>query len=99
MKLSKDSNGDELRDGDLITFSYGIPPVGVVARLVDRDGHLFALTPGHNPAECRLDRLKRYVHDFYKTMPVADAGPDEIEAKLFAGRLALRKEAPDAPSV
>lgn len=85
MKLSKDSDGSELRDGDLISFCYGIPPVGVVARLVERGGHLFALTPQHKPAECRLDKLKRYVGDFYKTMPAADA-PEEIEAKLFAAR-------------
>lgn len=89
MKLTKDSDGNEIRAGDLISFSFGIPPIGVVARVVDRGGHLFALTPRYKPAECRLDHLRSHVGDFYKTMPKA-VSPDEIEAKLFAGRAALK---------
>ena len=60
-----DSDGDEVRAGMFISFSYGIPPVGVRARVVERDGRLIALTPGHNPSECSVRTLKQHVGDFW----------------------------------
>lgn len=87
-KLRKDGDGVDLRDGDLISFAYGIPPRAVVARLVERDGHLFALTPHETPKECRLDKLQKYVGGFYKTMPKSN-DPDEVEASIFRKRRAL----------
>lgn len=60
-----DSDGVEVRAGHVLSFSYGIPPVGVRARVVDRDGKLIALTPGHKPSECPVSALKRHVGDFY----------------------------------
>jgi len=92
-KLTKDSDGRTIKAGDKIRFSYGIPPVGVVADVVDRGGQLVALTPDHLPKECLLTQLRKHVGCFYWTPPkVAD--PREVEANIFAGRTALSGEQP-----
>ena len=59
-----DDDGHEVRAGDTITFSYGIPPVGVEAPVIERDGHLIALTPDHLPRECRVSMLRLHVGGF-----------------------------------
>jgi hypothetical protein len=46
-----DDDGIEIRAGDVLHFGYGIPGVGVNAKVIDRDGKLIALTPGHKPPE------------------------------------------------
>jgi hypothetical protein len=61
-----DNDGAEVRHGDTIGFSYGIPPVGVRAQVVQRGKSLFALTPGHTPAECSLRSLRRYIGAWYR---------------------------------
>ena len=61
-----DSDGVEVRPGDTVRFSYGIPPVAVVARVIERDGKMIVLTPGHNPEESNLRSLKRHVGAFWK---------------------------------
>ena len=60
-----DSDGAEVTAGCCLSFSYGIPPVGVCAHVVERDGRLIALTPGHNPEETPVRGLRRYIGDFY----------------------------------
>jgi len=55
-KPIKDSDGTEVKEGDIIHFSYGIPPVGVRAPVVMRGGKLIALTTGHNPSECPVSK-------------------------------------------
>jgi hypothetical protein len=66
MKYHKDDDGKPTRAGDWITFSYGIPSVNVKAEIIDRNGKLYALTPGHSPSECRLNRLRKYVGQWYR---------------------------------
>lgn len=65
MSRMKDSDGRLVGAGDRIEFTYGIPGVRVEADVVERDGRLIALTPGHSPAECSLRSLKRHVGNFY----------------------------------
>ena len=60
-----DSDGVEVTPGCVIRFGYGIPPVSVVAHVIDRNGVLIALTPDHNPKECRVSTLMRHVGDFW----------------------------------
>jgi hypothetical protein len=54
------------RAGDTVCFSYGIPPLAVRAKIVQRGRCLIALTPGHTPAECNLRTLRRYVGGWFK---------------------------------
>ena len=61
-----DDDGVPVRAGDIVRFNYGIPPVVVDAQIVKRHGRLIALTPGHNPAECNLRTLRKYVGNWYK---------------------------------
>jgi hypothetical protein len=61
----KDSDGVEINEGDVIHFTYGIPPVGVEAPIISRDGELIAITAGHNPAECKLSNLSRHIDYFW----------------------------------
>ena len=62
----KDYDGLKVTEGDKISFSYGIPPVSVVAPIVRKNGVLTVLTPGHNPNSCPLSKLKEYVGQFWK---------------------------------
>lgn len=52
--------------GDTVSFNYGIPPVGVRAKIICRGNSLIALTPGHTPAECNLRTLRKYVGSWYR---------------------------------
>ena len=65
VKAVTDSDGIEVLAGCVVLFSYGIPPVDVRAPVIDRDGALIALTPGHNPHECPVWRLKASVGDVW----------------------------------
>jgi hypothetical protein len=60
-----DSNRKAVTPGCSIHFSYGIPGVGVTAPVVDEDGVLIALTPGHKPPRIKVAELKRHVGEFY----------------------------------
>ena len=62
----RDSDGEDVCAGDMITFSYGIPPVRVEAHVIERKGRLIVLTPGHNPEECPLHGLRHYIGEFWK---------------------------------
>jgi hypothetical protein len=66
LKSYRDDDGEFVREGDQISFCYGTPPVGVFADVVDKDGDLVALCPGHNPPECKLKSLRRHVGSFFK---------------------------------
>ena len=63
--MTRDSDGVKVKAGDVVTFSYGIPPVGVTAPIIERDGELIALTTGHNPSECAVSSLRKHVGDFW----------------------------------
>lgn len=66
MAASRDMDGQPVAAGDIIVFSYGIPPVRVEANLAELNGSLWAMTPGHTPDKCKLDQLQKHVGDFYK---------------------------------
>jgi hypothetical protein len=68
----RDSDGVEVTAGCTVRFSYGCPPVGVAAVVIERNGKLIALTPDHNPKECLVSQLKRHVGGFW----VAHASTD-----------------------
>lgn len=61
-----DDDGNQVSAGDSIRFTYGIPPVLVVARVVQRGNQLVALTTGHNPPECNLRKLRKHVGQWFK---------------------------------
>ena len=90
-KMTKDSDGNKIYAGDRIRFSYGIPPVRVVASIVDKGGELIALTPDHKPTECRLSLLRQYVGCFYKE-EVRRPDPRDIESNLFTNRRSALEE-------
>lgn len=56
----KDDWGNVIKAGDVISFSYGIPPVGVKAPVVEKDGILWALTPGHAPEQAKLSYIRKW---------------------------------------
>ena len=66
-----DDDGEKVRAGDEVCFSYGIPPVHVTAPIVKRNGRLIALTPGHDPEEIALRNLRKHVGCWYKQNPKA----------------------------
>lgn len=55
-----------VKDGDTVRFAYGIPPVVVDANIIERDGKLIGLCPGHTPPKFNLRSLRRYVGVWYK---------------------------------
>ena len=58
MKI-KDDDGNEINEGDVVSFSYGIPPVGVKADVKKHiDGKLIIEVRGeHQPRFYPLKRL------------------------------------------
>jgi len=62
----RDSDGTLVGPGDTVRFAYGIPTVTVHAKVVQVGNRLIALTPGHNPESCPLDRLRRAVGWWWK---------------------------------
>lgn len=74
-----DDDGEKVRAGDSIRFSYGMPPVVVDAKIVQRRGQLIALTPGHDPAECNLRSLRKYVGGWHKQNVSSEARPSKGE--------------------
>jgi hypothetical protein len=63
---SVDDDGEIITDGDHVSFSFGIPPIHVVAPVVAVQGELWILTPGYNPTRCKLTELREYVGGFYR---------------------------------
>lgn len=61
-----DDDGNRVSAGDSVRFSYGIPPVCVLAKVVQRGKQLIALTPGHNPTECNLRSLRKHVGGWFE---------------------------------
>ena len=61
-----DDDGKRTTAGDTVCFSYGIPPVRALAKIIERNGVLVGICPGHNPDEFKLRSLRRYVGDWYK---------------------------------
>ena len=61
-----DDDGNRVSAGDTVRFNYGIPPVCVTAKVVQRGKSLIVLTPGHNPPECNMRSLRRYVGNWCK---------------------------------
>lgn len=55
-----DDDGKVIRAGNTIHFGYGIPPVAVRAKVIERNGKMIALTPGHKPAECEVFYIKKW---------------------------------------
>lgn len=66
LRAVEDDDGNVIEAGDWVHFGYGTPGVGVRAEVVERDGMLIVLTPGHKPSQCRLDKLRGYVGNFWK---------------------------------
>ena len=63
----KDDGGLEVGPGDWISFSYGVPPVGVRARISSLDGELVATTLGaHKPRKVLLKSLRQHVGSWYR---------------------------------
>ncbi len=62
----RDDDGAIVKVGDRINFSYGIPGVRVEGDLVEEQGVLSVLTPGHKPERCELSKLRGYVGHFWK---------------------------------
>ncbi len=73
-RVLKDSDGKRVKAGMTITFSYGIPPVRVIAPIVHRGSRLVAVTEGHNPSECPVSELMEHVGDFWILRLPSDGG-------------------------
>jgi len=56
----RDINEEIIREGDTVSFCYGIPLVSVVGPVVKIDKRLWIRTPGHNPEKIFLSEAVRY---------------------------------------
>lgn len=68
-RIIRDSDGDEVTAGCYVRFSYGIPPTSVLGDVIERNGRLIVLTPGHRPEECPVSTLKKHVGVFWIEKP------------------------------
>jgi hypothetical protein len=64
----RDDFGYEVKPGDWISFTYGIPPTRVDAQISGEKGALLGTCMGHHqPKHFRLRDLRRYVGSWYKS--------------------------------
>jgi hypothetical protein len=89
----RDDDGEWTEAGETIMFSYGIPPVMVTAEVVERNGRLIALCPGHSPESCNLRALRRYVGEWHKVATVTDQDRAELCDALTAIARDMRRAA------
>lgn len=68
-KFCMDSDRRRVYPGDSIRFSFGIPPLLVIGKVVLREGEFWVLTPTVKPTECRIKELRECVGDFYRETP------------------------------
>lgn len=61
-----DNDGETVRAGDLIAFSFGIPGRRVEGRLFARNGQLIMPTPDVTPKEATIPMLRKHVGGFWK---------------------------------
>jgi|DEB0MinimDraft_6_1074348.scaffolds.fasta_scaffold228301_2 putative component of toxin-antitoxin plasmid stabilization module len=63
----RDDEGEEVAPGDWISFSYGIPPIRVEAKVSRRNDDMWLTVLGkHKPREMKLKDLRRHVGNWYK---------------------------------
>jgi hypothetical protein len=68
MRQIKDDFGQTINEGDTVSFSYGIPPVGVKAKIISENGRLIAVVPEpHKPERCNLSYLKKWFNIYKET--------------------------------
>lgn len=64
----KDDMGEEVIAGDWISFTYGIPPTRVDARIGEREGELWLTVLGrHKPRTMPLRELRYHVGSWHKS--------------------------------
>ena len=66
MITDTDMDGKTVKAGDVIAFSFGIPPRRVEGVLFERDGQLIMPTPDVTPKEATLPMLRKHVGGFWK---------------------------------
>ena len=77
-----DDDGEEVGPGDWITFSYGIPPCRVDARLSNAKGVLtLTVLDRHKPRTMALSKLRGHVGCWYKSSGPARATLAEIKGE------------------
>lgn len=59
-------DGEKIREGDLVAFCYGIPPVRVEAIVTNKNGQLWLDTPGHKPGGGTLAFIDRHAGPIWK---------------------------------
>jgi len=62
----RDDDGVPTRAGDLVTFSYGMPPIRAIGRIINQKGRLLVSTPGCNTERGCLRSLRHYVGEWYR---------------------------------
>ena len=62
----RDDDGDAVGPGDWITFSYGIPPVRVYARVSSHAVLTVTVLGNHKPGTMALANLRKHVGCWYK---------------------------------
>jgi hypothetical protein len=75
-----DADGFEVRAGDKVSFSFGIPPRRVEGVLFERGGKLIMPTPDVLPREATLNQLRFHVGGFYK-VDVSEAEYQSLAAQ------------------
>ena len=56
-----DRNGKQIKDGDTLEASFGIPPIKTQAKVYDYFGELWVSTPRQTPKRCKLNKFIKNV--------------------------------------
>ena len=60
----EDKTGTLVKEGDSLSFCYGLPSYDVILEVVVKNDKFFAVAKDNDPLSCNLDELKILVGEF-----------------------------------
>ncbi len=74
MLTFRTSNGEIIKVGDYVAFSFGVPPTRVEGTVTVNNGQLYLATPGVKPSGGTLAFIEKHTGTLRKVRPATEGG-------------------------